>query len=96
MFDTGAQREFGLMVGRKFFSAERERIGNINEIIERLYINPMGYGEWIAFISILKLYGSLYTEKLVEIIEDLLYSKIGLKTKFVKDIIQNNGWCKDE
>ena len=96
LFDTGAQREFGLMVGRKFFSAERERIGNINEIIERLYINPMGYGEWIAFISILKLYGSLYTEKLVEIIEDLLYSKIGLKTKFVKDIIQNNGWCKDE
>ena len=68
LFDTGAEREFGLTVGRKFFSVERERTGNINEIIERLYINPMGYGEWIAFISILKLYGSLYNEKLVEII----------------------------
>ena len=96
LFDTGAEREFGLTVGRKFFSVEREKTGNIDEILERIYINPMGYGEWIAFISILKLYGSLYNEKLVEIIEDLLYSKIGLKTKFVKEIIRNNGWGKDE
>lgn len=96
LFDTGAEREFGLTVGRKFFSVEREKTGNISEINERLYINPMGYGEWIAFISILKLYGSLYNEKLVEIIEDLLYSKVGLKTKFVKEIIRNNGRSKDE
>ena len=92
LFDIGSEKEFSLLSGSKFFSREKVVADDINEIIGRLFISPSSYVEWLSFLLILKLYGDLYQPKLVEIAEDLLYSKIGLKTKFIKDRIKENGW----
>ena len=94
LFDIGSEKEFSLLLGSKFFSREKVVADDINEIIGRLFISPSSYVEWLSFLLILKLYGDLYQPKLVEIAEDLLYSKIGLKTKFIKDRIKENGWGK--
>ena len=81
-------------MGSKFFSREKVVADDINEVIGRLFISPSSYVEWLSFLLILRLYGDLYQSKLVEIVEDQLYSKIGLKTKFIKDRIKENGWGK--
>ena len=52
----------------------------------------MEYSEWLAFLSILETYDHVFIPNLRKILNDLLYAKIGLKTKFVMERIKENGW----
>ena len=56
----------------------------------------MEYGEWLAYLNVMETYDHMYSKKLCDIINDLLYSKIGLKTKFILDRIKENGWAGNE
>ena len=66
------------------------------ELISKLHIEAMEYGEWLAYLNVMETYDHMYSKKLCDIINDLLYSKIGLKTKFILDRIKENGWADNE
>lgn len=92
MFDGGKTISFKLDMAIKFFSLEKVSKYSPEELKERLFISPIEYGEWIAFLSIMKIYSHMYSPNLNKILNDLLYSKIGVKTKYIEDRIKDNGW----
>ena len=92
MFDGGKTKSFKLDIAIKFFSLEKESKYTPEELIEKLFIAPIEYGEWLAFLSIMEMYDNMYSPNLNKILNDLLYSKIGLKTKFIEERIKDNGW----
>lgn len=92
MFDGGKTISFKLDIAIKFFSLEKESKYTPEELKEKLFIAPIEYGEWLAFLSIMEMYDHMYSPNLNKILNDLLYSKIGLKTKFIEERIKDNGW----
>lgn len=96
MFDGGKTISFKLDIAIKFFSLEKESKYTPEELKEKLFIAPIEYGEWLAYLSVMETYDHMYSKKLCDIINDLLYSKIGLKTKFILDRIKENGWTDNE
>lgn len=92
MFDGGKIISFKLDIAIKFFSLEKESKYTPEELKEKLFIAPIEYGEWLAFLSIMEMYDHMYSPNLNKILNDLLYSKIGLKTKFIEERIKDNGW----
>lgn len=92
MFDGGKTISFKLDIAIKFFSLEKESKYTPEELKEKLFIAPIEYGEWLAFLSIMEMYDHVYSPNLNKILNDLLYSKIGLKTKFIEERIKDNGW----
>ena len=95
LFDDGKTIPFKLDLADKFFSHGTNSEYTADELIEKLYIDPMEYGEWLAYLSILDIYGHMYSDNLCKIINDKLYSKIGVKTKFILDRIKDNGWDEE-
>ncbi len=94
MFDNGETKSFKIEVAIKFFVLETECEYTPEELKEKLYIDATEYGEWLAFLSTMETYGNLFSRNLALILNDLLYAKIGLKTKFIADRIEENGWKK--
>lgn len=94
VFDEGKTISFKLDVAIKFFSLEKESNYTPDELKEKLFIEPNEYGEWLAFLSIMETYDHIYSPNLNKILTDLLYAKIGIKTKFIEDRIKDNGWNK--
>lgn len=94
VFDEGKTISFKLDVAIKFFSLEKESNYTTDELKEKLFIEPNEYGEWLAFLSIMETYDHIYSPNLNKILTDLLYAKIGIKTKFIEDRIKDNGWNK--
>lgn len=94
MFDGQKTISFKLDIAIKFFSLEKKSKYTPEELKERLFIAPFEYGEWIAFLSIMETYDYMYSPNLNKILYDLLYSKIGVKSKFIEDRIKDNGWDK--
>lgn len=92
MFDGQKTISFKLDIAIKFFSLEKKSKYTPEELKERLFIAPFEYGEWIAFLSIMETYDYMYSPNLNKILYDLLYSKIGVKSKFIEDRIKDNGW----
>ena len=92
MFDGGKTISFKLDIAIKFFSLEKESKYTPEELKEKLFIAPIEYGEWLAFLSIMEMYDHMYSPNLNKILNDLLYSKIGLKTKFIEERKKDNGW----
>ena len=77
-----------------FFVLEKKSKYTPEELKEKLFIEPSEYGEWIAFLSTMETYGNLFGSNLSNIIKEMLYAKIGVKTKFISDRIKDNGWVK--
>ena len=96
LFDNGKTISFKLDIAIKFFSLEVKSEYTPEELISRLHIKAMEYGEWLAYLNVMETYDHMYSKKLCDIINDLLYSKIGLKTKFILDRIKENGWADNE
>ena len=96
LFDNGKTVSFKLDIAIKFFSLEVKSEYTPEELISRLHIEAMEYGEWLAYLSVMETYDQMYSKKLCDIINDLLYSKSGLKTKFILDRIKENGWTDNE
>ena len=92
MYDGGKTISFKLDIAIKFFSLEKESKYTPEELKEKLFIAHIEYGEWLAFLSIMEMYDHMYSPNLNKILNDLLYSKIGLKTKFIEERIKDNGW----
>ena len=92
LFDGGKTISFKLDIAIKFFSLEKESKYTPEELKEKLFIAPIEYGEWLAFLSIMEMYDHMSSPNLNKILNDLLYSKIGLKTKFIEERIKDNGW----
>lgn len=94
MFDGQKTISFKLAIAIKFFSLEKKSKYTPEELKERLFITPIEYGEWIAFLSIMETYDYMYSPNLNKILYDLLYSKIGVKSRFIEDRKKDNGWDK--
>ena len=91
-FDGRTQIDFQLDLAIKSFSLEQESKYTSDELKEKLFIEPNEYGEWVAFLSIIETYRNRLSVNLNKTIIDLLYSKIGVKSKFIEDRIKENGW----
>lgn len=92
LFDSGKKISFQLDIVIKFLALEYKSDYTPEELIGKLFIEPMEYSEWLAFLSILETYDHVFIPNLRKILNDLLYAKIGLKTKFVMERIKENGW----
>ena len=93
-FDNGEIKEFKPEIVKKapFFLKVTARSEKDADIIDRFYIRPSSYEEWISFLKVLQAYGATYSAKLAECAYEMLYTKIGLKAKFIADRIKENGW----
>lgn len=94
LFDDGKEISFKLDMAINFFVLEKKSKYTPEELKEKLFIEPSEYGEWIAFLSTMETYGNLFGSNLSNIIKEMLYAKIGVKTKFISDRIKDNGWEK--
>ena len=92
IFDGGKTVSFKLDIAIKFFSLEKNVQFTPEELKEKLFIEPKEYVDWLAFLNILQVYGHIFTPNLRKILNDLLYAKIGIKTKFIEERIKDNGW----
>lgn len=93
-FDNGEIKEFkpGSIKKTSFFLKVKASSEKDIDIIDRFYIRPSSYEEWLAFLKVLQAYGVTYSAKLAECAYEMLYTKIGLKAKFIADRIKENGW----
>lgn len=92
LFDSGKQISFNLEIAIKFFTLEKIPENISKELKEKLFLEPLEFSEWIAFLNIVETYGHMFSSNLSKIINDLLYAKIGLKSKFIVERIKENGW----
>lgn len=91
-FDNGKETDFQMSIAIKNFSSVEDNILSPDEIIEKLFIRPKEYGEWLAYLNVLRIYGNKLSKKLYNLSIDLLYSTIGIKSKFIMDRLNENGW----
>ena len=68
MFDGGKTISFKLDIAIKFFALEKENQYTPDELKDKLSIEPMEYGEWIAFLCIMEIYGHMYSLNLIKIL----------------------------
>lgn len=91
-FESGKTNDFQMNIAIKHFSlAEKEDLSP-SEIQKMLFIHPNEYDEWIEYLNILRLYGDNLSKKLYDISIELLYSSIGIKSKYMVDRLKENGW----
>ena len=89
-FENEKEISFQMEIALKFFS--RADAETKEEIISKLYIQPEEFEEWASYLKILRVYGYMFSPKLVDRTLELLCSKLGIKSKFILDRIQENGW----
>ncbi len=92
LFDSGKRSSFQLGIALKFFSLEEINAVTSEQLRAQLFVEPMEFSEWLAYLNVLELYAHVFSPKLLTILEELLYAKMGLKPKFVAERIKENGW----
>lgn len=92
-FENEKEISFQMEIALKFFS--RADAETKEEIISKLYIQPEEFEEWASYLKILRVYGHMFSPKLVDRTMELLSSKLGIKSKFILDRIQENGWVEN-
>ena len=90
LFENKKEISFQMEIALKFFS--RTDAETKEEIINKLCIQPEEFEEWASYLKILRVYGHMFSPKLVDRTLELLCSKLGIKSKFILDRIQENGW----
>jgi len=93
LFENEKEISFQMEIALKFFS--RADTETAEKIISKLCIQPEGFEEWATYLEILRIYGHMFSPKLVERTLELLCSKLGIKSKFILDRIQENGWAEN-
>lgn len=91
-FDSGKTIDFQMDIAIKHFSLVEDTELTPEEILKKLFIKPEGYGEWLAYLNVLRTYRNKLSKKLYSLSMDMLYSAIGIKVKFLMDRIKENGW----
>ena len=91
-FESGKTSEFQMNIAIKNFTLAEDKVLTPTEILNMLFIQPKEYGEWISYLNVLRIYGDKLSKKLYNISMELLYSAIGIKSKFMMDRLQENGW----
>lgn len=91
-FDTGKEADFQMDIAIKHFSSVEDDILSPEKRLEMLFIKPKEYGEWLAYLNVLRTYGNKFNKNLYNISIDLLYSIIGIKSKFIMERLKENGW----
>lgn len=94
LFDSGERILFRLDMAMDFFSFEKGPNYLNEDIKAKLFLDPIDYNEWISFVSVVENNGHMFCANLINILNDLLYAKIGLKSKFIADRLKENGWNK--
>jgi hypothetical protein len=92
LFDSGKKSAFQLGIALKFFSLEDANAVTPEQLQAQLFVEPIEFSEWLAYLNILELYVQVFSPKLLNILKELLYAKMGLKPKFVSERINDNGW----
>lgn len=91
-FDSGKIVEFQMDIAIKNFSLDEEDVLSPGEILNMLFIKPKEYGEWISYLNVLRVYRDKFSKNLYNISIKLLYASIGIKSKFIMDRLNENGW----
>lgn len=91
-FDSGKTIEFQMDIAIKHCSLAEDNALSPEEVLKKLFIKPEKYGEWLAYLNVLRIYGNKLSKKLYSLSMDLLYSAIGIKSKFIMDRLNENGW----
>lgn len=94
-FDNGQKKQYKLDIAKKHIKIIINEAGSPQDIIDSIYIGIENYGDWIKSLNILRCYGKSYSKKLYNLAMDLIFSKFGLKAKFVSDRLKDNGWSEN-
>lgn len=92
-FDAQGEKKFPIPDSLKFFKIISEKPGEaIEEIKESITCNVDNYEEWLNALVVMNENKEIIGNDLYEVIYDKLFSKIGLKAKFVQDRLREKGW----
>lgn len=94
-FDNGQKKQYKLDIAKKHIKIIINEAGSPQDIVDSIYIGIENYGDWIKSLNILRCYGKSYSKQLYNVAMDLIFSKFGLKAKFVSDRLKDNGWSEN-
>ncbi|MDE6284392.1 MAG: polymer-forming cytoskeletal protein [Bacilli bacterium] len=89
-FDSGKIVNFQISIAMQFCSLVDDSVLSPDEILRLLFIKPKEYGEWISYLNILNIYGDKLSKNLCNVIMNLLYFVVGLQSKTIIDIFDEN------
>jgi hypothetical protein len=92
VFGKTKNKIFGLELAKDFFTIVQEPRMTAERIQAKLFLNINSYMEWITYVNILHSSKKEFNKKVYSKVMDILYAKIGVKSKFIEDRIKENGW----
>lgn len=92
VFANTQTKSYDLELAKYFFTIVQEPIMTAERIQAKLFLNVNSYVEWITYVNILHSSKKEFNKKLYSKVMDMLYAKIGVKSKFIEDRIKENGW----
>lgn len=91
-FSNGQKKTFLMGLSISYFKYPKGYEKKHFTYAEKLYLKAKDFAEWISYLSIINAYSKNYPKQLNEFIQEIIYSNIGVKSKFIEARIKENGW----